>query len=319
LKSKIFEKVLKLEGNKADVKPPKKIPQPILSPSREGFDSRNIYNPAVVKEKDRIVMLYRAESKDDNLTGRIGLAISYDGINFFRHPEPVMEPEYPWESAGVEDPRVVKVGKTYYMTYTGYDGKTARLCLATSKNLLTWKKHGPIFKDFKYEKNNIEGWTKSGSILPEKLKDGDFRGKYIMYFGDSHIWMGVSKDLINWEYIEEPVLSPRKENFDNVLVEPGPPLVSMDEKILLIYNSAGNEEGTLKYRVGAAIFSKDDPRELIARTENPIMVPEHEWEFYGHVNNVVFVEGMVEHENKLFLYYGGADRYIGLAYWTTDL
>ena len=90
-------------------------------------------------------MLYRAESKKDNLTGRIGLAISYDGINFFRHPEPVIEPEYLWESAGVEDPRAVKVGKTYYMTYTGYDGKTARLCLATSKNMLTWKKTWPDF------------------------------------------------------------------------------------------------------------------------------------------------------------------------------
>ena len=153
MKSEIFEEMIRIEGSKINVKPPKKIPQPILSPSREGFDSRNIYNPAVVKEKDRILMLYRAESEKDNLTGRIGLAISYDGINFFRHPEPVIEPEYLWESAGVEDPRVVKVGKTYYMTYTGYDGKTARLCLATSKNILTWKKHGPIFEDFEYKRN----------------------------------------------------------------------------------------------------------------------------------------------------------------------
>jgi len=319
LKSEIFEEMIRIEGSKINVKPPKKIPQPILSPSREGFDSRNIYNPAVVKEKDRILMLYRAESEKDNLTGRIGLAISYDGINFFRHPEPVIDPEYLWESAGVEDPRVVKVGKTYYMTYTGYDGKTARLCLATSKNILTWKKHGPIFEDFEYKKNNIEGWTKSGAILPKKLEKGNFKGNYLMYFGDSNIWMAVSRDLINWEYIKEPVLSPRGGYFDNVLVEPGPPLFEISSGIALIYNSAGRYKDGLKYKVGVAIFDKKSPDRLIARTENPIMVPEYEWEFYGHVNSVVFVEGMVEHENKLLLYYGGADRYIGLAYWTTDL
>ncbi|MDK2854593.1 MAG: hypothetical protein PWQ92_1487 [Thermococcaceae archaeon] len=288
MKSEIFEKIIKIEGNKIDIKPPKKILQPIFSPSREGFDSRNTYNPAVIKEKDRIVMLYRAESKEDQLTGRIGLAISYDGINFFRHPEPVIEPEYKWESVGVEDPRIVKVGKTYYMTYTGYDGKTARLCLATSKNMLTWKKHGPIFEGFEHKKNGIKGWTKSGAILP-------------------------------WEYMKEPVLSPRERYFDNVLVEPGPPLFETSYGITLIYNSAGRCGEGLKYKVGLAIFDKEYPDKVVARTETPLMVPQYEWELYGHVNNVVFVEGMVEHENKILLYYGGADRHIGLAYWTTDL
>ncbi|MCA6213168.1 glycosidase [Thermococcus bergensis] len=319
MKSEIFEKIIKIEGNKIDIKPPKKIPQPILSPSREGFDSRNTYNPAVIKEKDRIVMLYRAESKEDKLTGRIGLAISYDGINFFRHPEPVIEPEYKWESVGVEDPRIVKVGKTYYMTYTGYDGKTARLCLATSKNMLTWKKHGPIFEGFEHKKNGIKGWTKSGAILPKRLEKGNFKGNYLMYFGDSNIWMAVSKDLVNWEYMKEPVLSPRERYFDNVLVEPGPPLFETSYGITLIYNSAGRCGEGLKYKVGLAIFDKEYPDKVVARTETPLMVPQYEWELYGHVNNVVFIEGMVEHENKILLYYGGADRHIGLAYWTTDL
>ncbi len=103
------------------------------------------------------------------------------------------------------------------------------------------------------------------------------------------------------------------------LVEPGPPLFEISSGIALIYNSAGRYKDGLKYKVGVAIFDKKSPDRVIARTENPIMVPEYEWELYGHVNNVVFVEGMVEHENKLLLYYGGADRYIGLAYWTTDL
>ncbi|WP_449353737.1 glycoside hydrolase family 130 protein [Thermococcus celer] len=123
-----------------------KLPGPVLSPSKEGFDSKNTYNPAVVERRGKVVMLYRAEAKGEGITGRIGLALSRDGVNFIRHPEPVMEPEYGWERLGVEDPRVVRVGKTYHMTYTGYDGKTARLCIATSKNLLNWKKRGVVFE-----------------------------------------------------------------------------------------------------------------------------------------------------------------------------
>jgi predicted GH43/DUF377 family glycosyl hydrolase len=307
----MIEKVLNLNKGVLSVKPLQKLSHPILKPSKEGFDSKNIYNPTVVKVKDTIIMLYRAESKKDKITGRIGLALSQDGINFLRHPEPILEPEYDYEVMGVEDPRVVKVGNTYYMTYTGYDGKTAKLCIASSKNLVNWKKHGVVFEDFPQTKD----WTKSGAILPQKLEKGEFKGKYIMYFGDSNIWLAYSNDLINWEYIENPVLKPRKDNFDNVLVEPGPFTIMTELGILLIYNSAGKEGDTLKYKVGVALFDKEDPTKLIARTEKPILEPTYEWEINGWVNNVVFVEGLIEHDNKIYIYYGGADKYIGLAYW----
>lgn len=293
------------------VPPLKKLPKPILSPSKEGFDSKNIYNPALIKERDTIVMLYRAESKNNDITGRIGLALSKDGVHFIKHPEPVIEPEYSWEKKGVEDPRVVKVGKTYYMTYTGYDGKTAKLCLATSKNLVNWEKKGVLFEEFPQTDN----WTKSGAILPEKLKIGEFKGKYIMYFGDSNIWLAYSDDLINWEYIEEPVLTPRKNKFDNMLVEPGPPAFMTDFGIVLIYNSADLENGVKKYKAGIAVFDIENPTKLIARSEKPMLEPTYEWEIRGWVDNVVFIEGLVEHEGRTYLYYGGADRYIGLAYW----
>lgn len=305
--------MLNFEIREGDVLAPplKKLSFPILSPSEEGFDSKNIYNAAVIKERDMIVMLYRAEGKDDDITGRIGLALSKDGVEFLRHPEPVIEPEHEYEKRGVEDPRVVKVGGTYYMTYTGYDGKTARLCLATSRNLVTWKKHGPVFEEFP----QTNDWTKSGAILPMKMPGGEFKGEYIMYFGDSNIWLAHSKDLIHWEYVEEPVLRPRKGKFDSILVEPGPPAIMTDFGIVLIYNSAGMEGSVRKYKAGIAVFDRENPTRLVARSEKPILEPTYEWETNGWVDNVVFIEGMVEHDGRIYLYYGGADRYIGLAYW----
>jgi len=93
-------------------------------------------------------------------------------------------------------------------------------------------------------------------------------------------------------------------------VEPGPPPVMTNDGILLIYNGADNK---LVYRVGWALFDKNDPRKLLARSEQPIFIPEKEWEKVGQVPNVVFVEGLVREGNRWLFYYGGADKYIGLA------
>ncbi|CAB50037.1 glycoside hydrolase family 130 protein [Pyrococcus abyssi] len=288
----------------------KKMPKPIIVPSENGFDSRCSYNPAVIREGSTYVMLYRGES-EDGLTGRIGLALSSDGVSFVKHPLPVLEPELGCEIMGVEDPRIVKIGKDYLMTYTGYDGKIARLCLAISRNLLSWGKVGAIFDEFPGNYLRPKNWTKSGAILPEKVS-----GEYVMYFGDSNVWIAYSDDGLNWEYEREPVMKPRKGKFDSLLVEPGSPPVKVGDSIVLIYNSA---DENLVYRPGIAVFDADDPSRLVWRSEKPIMEPEYEWEVKGKVDNVIFVEGLVDLGEKVLLYYGAADKYVGLAIWEGTL
>src|SRR4051812_41630100 len=118
--------------------------EPILSPQGDGFESAGVFNPSVVKEGGKFVMLYRAQ--DRNGTSRLGYAESTDGVHFTRRPEPVLGPETDYEKdGGVEDPRLVKIGDTYYLTYTGYNKKDAQLCLATSKDLFHWERKGVIF------------------------------------------------------------------------------------------------------------------------------------------------------------------------------
>ncbi len=85
----------------------------------------------------------------------------------------------------------------------------------------------------------------------------------------------------------------------------------MTEKgIVLIYNGA---DDNLVYRTGVAIFDLKDPRRLISRSDAPLFAPEKEWEKVGQVPNVVFVEGMIRRGDRYLLYYGGADKYIGVA------
>src|SRR5713101_8732145 len=95
-------------------------PDPIVSPKGEGFESAGTFNPSVVKKDGKFVMLYRAQ--DHKGTSSLGYATSDDGIRFERRAEPVMVSEAPYEKGGgVEDPRLQKIGDTYYLTYTGYN------------------------------------------------------------------------------------------------------------------------------------------------------------------------------------------------------
>ncbi len=282
---------------------------PVLAPRGEGFESAGVFNPAVIKRGDSYVMLYRAQ--DRNGTSRLGYATSNDGLHFTRREAPVLAPETDYEKdGGVEDPRLVRVGDLYYLTYTGYNKHDAQLCLATSPDLLHWERKGVILPAYKGNWN--VGWTKSGAILDEKIG-----GKYWMYFlgtaADHTDQMGLasSPDLLHWtEETKTPVLPRRPGKFDSRVVEPGPPPVMLPQGILLVYNGADDK---LLYSTGWALFDKRDPRHLLARSDQPVFRPEEEWEKVGQVPNVVFVEGLVRDGRRWLWYYGGADKYIGVA------
>lgn len=262
----------------------------------------------IVKD-DQIVMLYRAQDRGG--TSRLGYATSSDGVHFTRRSEPVLVPEADYErGGGVEDPRLVQIEGTYYLTYTGYNTKDAQLCLAVSRNLLHWERQGVILPAHKGRCN--VGWTKSGAILRQRI-----RGKYWMYYladaADGTHQMGVasSSDLLHWtEVLDRPVLPARRRLFDSQVVEPGPPPLMTDHGILLVYNGADN---ALAYSTGWVLFQRSDPTKVLTRCEEPIFRVERQWEEVGQVPNVVFVEGMVQQSGRWLFYYGGADKYVGVA------
>ncbi|MCL6631149.1 MAG: glycoside hydrolase family 130 protein [Alicyclobacillus herbarius] len=279
-----------------------------------------MFNPTAVVKDGKVYLLYRAEdhtgSGSWNGTSRIGLAFSEDGIRFQRHPEPVFVPTESYElPGGCEDPRVTQIGDTYYMTYTAFDGNSAYLCLATSKDLYNWEKHGILFPDWREGSDKV--WSKSGAILATPIQ-----GRYVMYFGDTCIWAAYSEDLIHWTPVPEPVVRPsaNPSAFDSALIEPGPQPLLTDEGILLLYNAARRtvdpsspNHGRLYYSCGQVLLAKDDPTQVLKRTDAPFLTPGTKEECIGQVDNVVFVEGLVQHNGFWFLYYGMADSKIGVA------
>ena len=290
--------------------------EPLLRPSASWSDF-GLFNPAAVQVGAKTILLFRAQDKAH--TSRIGYAESTDGLHFDVRPDPVLAPEAEYErGGGVEDPRVVQIGGTYYLTYTGYDTHSAQLCLATSPDLIHWERKGVILPAYHGSWNTQ--WTKSGAIVPEKIND-----KWWMYYlgtrkdpdGQPRDYMGLasSDDLLRWsDATDQPVLPRRPETFDSRVMEPGPPPFVTEAGILLLYNGADEH---LVYGPGWVLFDRQDPRKVIARSERPFALPTFDWEKTGNVPNVIFLEGAVVKNaatrGKLDLtgYYGAADKYIG--------
>lgn len=283
--------------------------RPILAPQGDGFEAAGVFNPAVIRDGDRYVMLYRAQ--DAKGISRLGRATSADGVRFTRTAEPALVPEAGYErGGGVEDPRLVKVGVTFYLTYTAYDGENAQLALATSSDLRRWQRRGVIMPA-NTGRWNVK-WTKAGAILAQPVN-----GRYWMYYmadaaaGSDQMGVAWSADLLRWtEALDAPVLPRRPGAFDSRVVEPGPPPVMLPEGIFLIYNGADDR---LVYRTGWALFDRQDPTRVLARSDAPIFEPLLSWERTGQVPSVVFVEGLVRQADRWLFYYGGADKHVGVA------
>ncbi len=294
------------------------------------WEEKNVLNPTALLRENKIYLIYRAQ--DSAGTSRLGMAISEDGIHFKKNPSPILYPtndsllKYEWKG-GIEDPRIVSTEDgRYLLTYTSYDGKTARLCYAFSKDLLNWQKMGPVLKDEKY----INAWSKSGAVVSqeinEKIVATKVDGKYWMYFGDTDIFLAYSQDLIHWTVAENAenkkmisVLHPRMGYHDSRLVEPGPFALITKNGILLLYNgsNAANFNDTslpkYTYSAGQALFSASSPHQLINRTKSYFIHPDKDYEKIGEVNEVCFIEGLVHFHNQWYLYYGTADSRIAVA------
>jgi beta-1,2-mannosidase len=316
-----------------------------------GWEEKDVFNPAVAVKEGKVYLLYRAQDKVGHPAGtsRIGLAISNDGLHFVRSAAPVLYPDadafkpLEWEG-GCEDPRVVEDEKgTYYMTYTAFDGRLARLLIATSTDLRHWTKHGDVFAAA-YQGKYKDLWTKSGSIVSRyeggRIIATRVAGKYWMYWGDQNIWAATSDDLINWTPVEmaagekppiplrgqalnmpwlKIVVPTRAKKFDSDLVESGPPAILTDKGILLIYNgrnipSIGDSslpEGT--YAGGQVLMDRNDPTRVIHRLDQYFIRPDKPYEITGQVGQVCFLEALTNFNGKWFLYYGTADSKIAVA------
>jgi len=284
---------------------------PILRPiSHHPWESRRVFNAAVLHAEGRVHILYRAVGDDD--ISRLGYASSPDGYLIeHRSPEPVFEPSIPAERYGCEDPRVTPLDGECLMTYTALrstDGNINAFQVALTRISLDdlasgrWR-WGERLLPFPGIRN------KDAVIFPARIG-----GRYVMYHRiDPVICVSYSDDLKRW-FDLKAVAEPRPDRWDCQRIGAAGPPIDIGGAWLFIYH--GSDFGNV-YRLGVMLIDRDDPEHILYRSDEPILEPVESYEHFGKVPNVVFSCGSVIVDDELLVYYGGADSVLCVA--TFDL
>lgn len=289
---------------------------PILKPTQNPWENFRVFNPAVVYEDGKFHIVYRAMSS--NRVSVLGYASSKDGFHIDeRLEEPIYTPRKDFErkkgkgNSGCEDPRITKIRDKFYMCYTAVDGKNPTRVALTSikvKDFLNykWKWEEPIL----ISPPGID--DKNACILPEKINK-----KYVIFHRIYPcIWIDFVESLVFGEntWIKgSSWFKPRTNRWDSRKIGIGAPPVKTKAGWLLIYH--GVSEKDRKYRAGVMLLDLENPTKLISRSKYPILEPEKDYE--KNEKKVVFPCGAVVVKKKLFIYYGGGDKVVGVA--TADL
>ncbi len=312
---------------------------PILIPNEANWwESKAVFNCAILHYENKFHMLYRAIGEYERYISRIGYASSTDGYSFARSNHIALEPTQDDEKYGIEDPRMVEIDNQVYITYvilSAYvtDGAIveASTALATTTDFLKYTRlrvitsKGSNNKDVVLFPEKMSQQQSSVLSLSSSSNNADGAGKYFFlhrpssWIGSTYgvdkpsIWLGEGNALTNFE--KHTLLLKPEEDWEELKVGAGPPPIKTRTGWLVIYHGVSREK---VYSAGAALLDLHDPSKIIGRTKTPILEPKEPYEKFGDVNNVVFPTGACVVDNdKLFVYYGAADKVCCLA--TADL
>jgi len=306
----------------------------ILEKTGNEFEINGVFNPGCYQEGDFVHMFYRAISSTMNSS--IGYAkLDKNNQVIDRWNEPIIKRDFDCERHGVEDARIVKIDGTFYVFYVAYDGKNAVTAYATGSDLFNLQKRGiitptikysearGIMKDFQqytnqadlYIKNvgeDVLFWAKDVFLFPEKIN-----GKFYMMIRvlpDIQIISFDSFDEINNDFWKSHLKIINESTVIDCIegkhVGGGCPPIKTPYGWLIIFHSVDSNR---VYHTSVALLDLNNPLKLISRLKEPLFSPTEDWEKEGVVSNVVFATGTAIFDDRLCIYYGAADKRIGVA------
>lgn len=200
---------------------------PVIDRGHEGaWDHYAADNPFVFVEQGTLYCFYEAQDKPFDQGGheQIGLAISRDGVRWEKlahNPVIVVGPGGSWDNLVAKLPTVARHKDLYYLFYSGRDGKTKQIGLATSSDLLHWTKH----EDNPVLRGRPDHWDKFLSTHPAPPFEHDgrfcllYRGMQALY-REQALGVAVSDDLVHWRRAHDnPVIPAEAEVFSMAVAE----------------------------------------------------------------------------------------------------
>jgi predicted GH43/DUF377 family glycosyl hydrolase len=232
---------------------------------------------------------------------------SPDGRSIAADSGPAVLPEGPYESFGIEDPRVTPIGDIFYITYVAVSERGVSTSLISTTDFLTFHRHGIIFAPD----------NKDVVLFPERVF-GDYMAMHrpmpAIPFAEPAIWLSRSHSLLHWGAHEQLGI----DNADRKRIGGGTPPLRTRDGWLVLYHSKrllpdGKDGGKrFEYVAHAMLLHPDNPREVIGLADEPIMVPQEPFEQKGFVDGVVFPTGIVERDDRFLVYYGAADEHVAV-------
>jgi predicted GH43/DUF377 family glycosyl hydrolase len=290
------------------------------------------FNPTIIKHDDRFRLLVRAvpagyekigpiNEFDDNYTSHLSLWEGLTPTEFVLVNENAVAPSddlaEAFDAYGAEDPRVTKIGKTYYICYTSlavglgqpHSGDGVRIAMASTTDFKTFKKHGVIGPDIRCKAGAL--FESSGQLYflwkDEHVVERTMLSPAPADFENPDAWSTFWHDHTVKHY---QLLGPQNNAYEGRGVEPGAPPIDIEEGLLLIYSSISMD---FKWTISALVLDKTNPARIVSKTEKPILIPQEDYELRGDVNNVVFPCGALIDQDLLYVYYGAADSLCAVA------
>jgi predicted GH43/DUF377 family glycosyl hydrolase len=278
---------------------------PIIEPrSGVAWEVRATFNPGAARNGGVIHILYRAVN-EHNISS-LGHATTTDGETIVgRSLEPALAPVDTWEELGCEDPRITAFDAGFYIFYTAYSRRGPRIALASTNDFRSYERYGLVGPNYD---------DKDAALFPQLI-----RGKFavvhriepnieLAFYDSVKAMERVSQNPYSKNYlkpIEADTIMKPKWKWEEKKVGIGPPPIRTSAGWIVIYH--GVDSNTV-YRAGAALLDLENPFRVIARTPEPILEPEEDFEKVGVVPSVVFPEGAVVVKDDLKVFYGAADR-----------
>jgi len=262
-----------------------------------------------------------------------------------RAAKPVLTPTYHFERESIEDPRIVKIDDTYYLTYTAYNYSFACGAVALSKDLKKFRKSGYVtpkfsFREFfkltkihdkvnpKYYRfyefykpqldEKLIVWDKDIVFFPKRINGNlvflhrikpDIQIVSVKNLKQitKSFWRKYTTNFVEHIFMES------KYPHESSYIGAGCPPIETEDGWLVIYHGVSVGLKGFIYNACAALFDSKDIMKEIGRLRTPLFAPSKPWEKKGTISNVVFPTGTSIFDGMLYIYYGAADSHIAAA------